>query len=212
MTVLWDVTSCSLIGMYVRFVKNAATVYQLFAGSRHLYIQDKFILWRQGNISTTLQYIYHTTPCIANYNYNWSCVRYANVWRTHGMAPGILNLVSRPLQASATLSPPPHKKEPRYTLNRRLGGPQSGSGRLGEEINHVLVARIEARFLGLQHAAKKSINICGCSLWNMTSCAAHTQQYTLHFTHTSHGTHSVAIFVYFLPLLQLQQLFFVSLI
>jgi hypothetical protein len=64
MTVLWDVTSCSLIGTYQRFVRNAATVYQLFAGSCYLHVQVTLIPWRQGrqgNISTTLGYALQST-------------------------------------------------------------------------------------------------------------------------------------------------------
>ena len=49
----------------------------------------------------------HTTLCIAKYNYNWPCARYANVWGTEGIAPAILNPVSRSLHPSAALAPPP---------------------------------------------------------------------------------------------------------
>jgi hypothetical protein len=48
--------------------------------------------------------------------------------------------VSGQLHVPATLSP---GKEPRYPLDRRLGGPQSRSGRDGEEKNSQLPPEIE---------------------------------------------------------------------
>jgi hypothetical protein len=50
--------------------------------------------------------------------------------------------VSGKLQAPAALPP---EKEPRYLLDRRLGGPQSQSGREGEEKKFLHVPGIEPR-------------------------------------------------------------------
>jgi hypothetical protein len=44
------------------------------------------------------------------------------------------------LHAPATLYP---GKDPRYPLDRKLGGPQSRSGRGGEEKNYQLLPRLE---------------------------------------------------------------------
>jgi hypothetical protein len=46
------------------------------------------------------------------------------------------------------------RREPRYPLNRRLGGPQSRSGNLGEEKNLFPVLGIEPRFLIVHFVAK----------------------------------------------------------
>jgi hypothetical protein len=58
-------------------------------------------------------------------------------WGSGNIAPRILDLgtrweVSGQIHAPAAL---PSGKEPRFPLDRRLGGPQSRSGRGGEEKN-----------------------------------------------------------------------------
>jgi hypothetical protein len=61
------------------------------------------------------------------------------IQKNTSIAPLILNLDARwrwvVNYTLRPLPPPPHGNEIRYPLNRRLGGPQSGSGRFGEHKN-----------------------------------------------------------------------------
>jgi hypothetical protein len=53
----------------------------------------------------------------------------------------------------------PGERFPRYPLNRRLGGPQSLSGRFGEENNLLPVPGIQAHFLGCPISSVVTIRI-----------------------------------------------------
>jgi hypothetical protein len=67
-------------------------------------------------------------------------------WRSGGIAPQILDLCTRWMWAVSFTPGPlyPQGKSPRYPLNRRLGGPQSRSGRGGEEKNSQPLPGFEA--------------------------------------------------------------------
>jgi hypothetical protein len=76
--------------------------------------------------------------------FNWA-PRHEGVWGSEGIAPRILTTAINGGEWSA--SRPcrfyPQGKSPRYPLDRRLGGPQSRSGRGGEEKNSQPLPELE---------------------------------------------------------------------
>jgi hypothetical protein len=72
-------------------------------------------------------------------------------WGSGGIAPRILDLGTR-WRRVVSLTPQliyPKVKSPWYPLDRRLGGPQSRSGRGGEEKNSQLLQRLEPPIIQL---------------------------------------------------------------
>jgi hypothetical protein len=71
----------------------------------------------------------------------------------------ILNFGSR-LDEGGQLHAPvalPRDNSPWYPLDRGLGGPQSRSGRYGEDTNLLLLPEIDPRHLGLPACSRKMI-------------------------------------------------------
>jgi hypothetical protein len=73
--------------------------------------------------------------------------RHEDVWGSRGIAARIPNLSTRRIwEVSFTPRPLyPRRKIPQYPLGRRLSGPQSRSGRGGEEKNFLPLPGIEPR-------------------------------------------------------------------
>jgi hypothetical protein len=92
--------------------------------------------------------------------YNWA-PRHEGVLGSGGIAPRINNLGTRWRWVVSFTPRPlyPQGKSPRYPLQRRLGGPQSRSGRGGEEKNSQPPTELEPQNIDVQPVAQGSQNL-----------------------------------------------------
>jgi hypothetical protein len=100
-------------------------------------------------------------------------------WGSWGIAPRILDLGTR-LRSMVSFTPRslyPRWKSLWYPLDRRLGGPQSRSGRGGEEKNSQPLQGLDPPIVQLvaqrytDHSYRLPMKVIGCTVFARISCA-----------------------------------------